>query len=89
MILCWRWEQMRIAVEGDPFGPAGFAAFDRMAGWLEGYADFCEEDGDPIMAADIRWLTMIAIQLCKLIRLEAMQADPDLALEDMRPGGSA
>ena len=89
MILCYRWQQFRQDVESDPFGPIGFAAYDRLAGWLDGYADFCEQEGDAAFAAEIRSLTFTASHLCYVIRMDAMRADPDLALEDMRPGGSA
>lgn len=75
MYLPYRWEQMRNDVTASPFTAPGFAAYERFAGWIVGYADFCEENGDPASAEDFRWLGYVAIQLCAIIREDACKAD--------------
>ena len=86
-ILEWKWQQFVGDIERDPFGPSGFHASDRFAGWLEGYADFCEENGDPVSARDFRWLVYVAIERAKGIRLDAHQADRERLITSA--GGTA
>ena len=84
MMICNRWRDFVEKVESDPYGYVGYHASDYLFGWLDGYADFCEENGDRDHAEDIRWLIFVAIKRAEDIRRDDMAANRQRVIDAAR-----